>query len=206
MAYACGGSASIPRCTATTTTGCGCVDGPDSGLVETERLASWGFDVQDNFLTNADNDCRTQNLVAAVFGTDADLGLAWQNALVVFAAQLFGCPPMPAGALKYGLLPPEPEQRSQVWTAADLAALNEDFVIAVEQALDGTGDAQLGYGAQPAPNTAGGVPFALTPAQKAELESTLAKLAAGVPAVNPSTTHYSFSVPVSSGCLIPDGG
>jgi hypothetical protein len=114
--------------------GCGCIDTADGGnaaLVPSERLASWLFDLQDDFIGDVYNDCRTQTLATTVFDTDA-----------------------------------------------------------VQQ---------------PAPNAApGGGPFALTPAQRMELQSELATLAVGVPGVVSSTTQYSF--PASNACAVADGG
>jgi hypothetical protein len=201
QAYACGGNGSIPAGM--------CVEAPDSGSadIQSEIGGTWAFDVAQDFGANLYNDCRTQNLAVAI-SNDVDTGTDYQNAVNVWVTQLFGCSiALDAGALTYGLLPPEPEQAGQIWTKADLAALNEIFVLSVEQTLDGSGSAQ--QNGLPAPNTlTGGAPFTLTAQQLSDLKSNLALLAAGVSGVNSSTTHYSFAVDPDAGatCEVPDGG
>jgi hypothetical protein len=221
-AYACGGNAHICGADAA---GCFCVNtAPDSGSAaadqSTQRQYSWANDLQDNMIVDLYNDCRTQNLLPTVL-CDADGGTAWTASIERFASQLFGCPfsDIDASTLVYGLLPPEPEQACTPWTAADVQAITENFILAVEQTLAGSGDAQttgqpglIMHVAWPAPNTApGGGKYGLTTAQVAQIQSQLATLAAAIPgliAYDAGGTAYNFNVPTDGGtcCQAADGG
>lgn len=101
---------------------------------EADRNGSWAGTVSSNFGALLGGECNAGGLL----GSPASMcGPDYGNRVAAWAQQFVGCPfPGDAGALSYGLIPPC--QSAHTFTTADLALLNEMFLLALQVAATGT--------------------------------------------------------------------
>jgi len=150
-----------PACTTTTTPGCAF-----------DRELSWAGTIGNDFLDINDVDCRFGKWDVPPIGNDfTDVTvIQWDTALNTFALQLFGCALQDnlVGPLGFPMIPPV--LASLPFTTADLAALQDEYVQAIEQTLSDNGSP------------------ALTAAQLTAINAQLSSAAGRVKGVTPSNT------------------
>jgi hypothetical protein len=141
-----------------------------------DRVGSWGFDVVVAFSTVLSADCRLADMFNAQGFSAEDYG----NELSAWTLQFFGCPDsdLSSGPLKFGLLPSA--LATHVFTTADLKALSDLYVDALNEAR-----------ANPIASLAENPPAPLTSEQIANIRANLAALAAATPGIQTSNV-YSF--------------
>ena len=101
--------------------------------------------IQNDFMNINYLDCRFGDWnVPPILNLFTDTSLVqWSSQVNAFVAQLFGCPlaNVTTGPLGYPLIPGV--LASEPFTTADLAALSQEFVASINQALSDNGSPQL---------------------------------------------------------------
>jgi hypothetical protein len=150
-----------------------------------DRADNWANDIVVNqFVSIFGSDCRLTNFAGAITNPTG-----YVNTLIGWTEAFLGCPDpsqFDSGSIGYALIPAE--LSGHVFTQADLNALSQDWLLAIEASSS-----------QDAP-----VPLNLNATQIAQLQALLAQLQATVGGTIASTTIYSYG----SSCVDagPDSG
>jgi hypothetical protein len=149
----------------------------DAGVAaaESARTQAWAFSIYDNFFNETGayigGDCSFSGFTLAVTNS-SDMGGPYITFLDSWIQQFLGCPTTEdAGALAYGLLPPE--LAGHLYTTADLNKLSSDFVDAINNTLTCAGDCLNG----PSPSPDGGTLADVAPLTDEQVASIRAELA-----------------------------
>jgi hypothetical protein len=120
-----------------------------SGDCTFDRLLNWGFDIPNDYLNVNDSDCRFGqfNNPPIIGQFNFTTVTEWLQSTEEFALQLLGCPiaNITTGPLSFLQLLP-PFLPANQFTTADFAAIQQDFVQALNQALTDRGAPPLTAG------------------------------------------------------------